>query len=241
MKKLLTLCFILVAALSTAQELEYPFNDGENIFTYTGFTLKYNEEHEQAEWVAYHFTAEEASGEFNRTDNFREDPRIETGTASLDDYRGSGYDRGHLAPAGDLSWSLESMSDSFYMSNMSPQEPSFNRVSWRQLEALIRDWAIEHGEIYVVTGPVLTDGPYESIGENEVTIPKYYYKVILIYTETTKQAIGFMMPNRRVREPLADFVVSVNFLEAITGIDFFHLLSDSIEEQIEAQANYSSW
>ncbi|MDZ7792136.1 MAG: DNA/RNA non-specific endonuclease [Spirochaetia bacterium] len=121
---------------------------------HTGYTLSYSEEHEQAEWVAYKLTIEELQGDVERTDNFREDKKVDTETASLSDYRGSGYDRGHLAPAADFSWSEEAMSDTFYLSNMSPQKPGFNRGIWRSLESQVREWAIRDKALLVVTGPV---------------------------------------------------------------------------------------
>jgi endonuclease G, mitochondrial len=241
MNRIISLIVIFLSPITIWAQLEIPANNGDNVFEYEGFTLKYNEEFEQAEWVAYKLTADKANGDIKRTNNFREDPRVESKTASLDDYKGSGFDRGHLAPAGDMSWSKEAMSDSFYMSNMSPQDPWFNRVTWRQLEALVRDWAIEHDSIYIVTGPILTDPPYESIGENEIAIPHYYYKVILDYSQPNLNAIGFIFPNRRSKRPLSDFAVSVNFVEAITGIDFFHKLDDEIEEILESNNNFNNW
>lgn len=234
--------FTVITHVASAERLELPaVKEGEVIYEYTGFALVYNEEHEQAEWVAYHLTAEEVAGEFERKNNFRADPQVEFGTASLDDYSRSGYDRGHLAPAGDLKWSEESMSDSFYMSNMSPQAPGFNRIIWKNLEALVRDWGEIHNEIYIVTGPVLTDGPYNTIGENEVSIPRYYYKVVLDYYGSDVRMIGFILPNKKSNVPLYAYVVSVDFVEAITGIDFFYLLPDDVEEELESKSEFSKW
>jgi endonuclease G len=240
MKRLIFIVLILFAYLIHAQELELPYSDSE-IYEYAGFTLKYNEEYEQAEWVAYQLTKEEVLGEFGRRNNFRKDPLILTGSATLKDYKGSGYDRGHLAPAGDMKWSKEAMSDSFYMSNMSPQLPQFNRGIWKSLEALVRKWAIEHEEIYIITGPILTDGPYETIGENEVAIPKRYYKVILDYVGPDIKAIAFIISNEKSKIPLCAFAVTVDTVEYITGIDFFYLLPDEIEEDLEGQAHYFAW
>jgi endonuclease G len=124
---------------------------------------------------------------------------------------------------------------------MSPQEPWFNRVTWRQLEALVRDWATEHDSIYIVTGPVLTDGPYETIGENQVAVPRYYYKVVLDYSQPEIKAIGFVFPNYRSRLPLSHFAVPVDFVEAITGIDFFYQLADEIEDILESNVDFKNW
>ena len=136
-------------------ELPY-FEETDTILYYTGFTLKYNERYEQAEWVAYQLTDDEVWGTLDRADNFRADRSISTESASLSDYKGAGYGRGHLAPAADMKWAPEAMSESFLMSNMSPQDPGFNRGIWKKLEGLIRDWAVDNEEIYVVTGPILT-------------------------------------------------------------------------------------
>jgi endonuclease G len=222
--------------------LEIPLlEDGDELIVHTGFSLVYDEEHEQATWVAYELTRDEVYGIHERADNFRADPSIRTGSASLDDYRGSGYDRGHLIPAADLPWSEQAMSDSFYMSNMSPQEPSFNRGIWASLEAVVRNFAATEGSVYVVTGPVLTDGPYETIGDNEVSIPNYYYKVVLDYVEPELKAIGFILPNEGSRADLTEFAVSVNDVEEMTGIDFFPQLPPDHEEELESSYDVSLW
>jgi endonuclease G len=243
MRKLFVIVVLLFAIsvyFANAQALELPYTEDE-VLEYTGFSLVYSEEHEQALWVAYHLTKEEALGEFPRKNNFREDPNIVTGTATLDDYRGTGYDRGHLAPAGDMKWSAEAMDDSFYMSNMSPQVPGFNRDIWRQLEALVRYWAIVHEELYIVTGPILTDGPYETIGENEVSVPKRYFKVILDYREPDIRMIAFILTNEKSKTPLYTAVVTVDTVEYITGLDFFPTLEDELEERLEGEAHYFVW
>ena len=104
------------------------------------------EEHEQPAWVIYRLTKQQAlTKAAKRDDNFKEDPSVPTGSATLADYRRSGYDRGHLAPAADMAYSRQTMEDSFFMSNMSPQRPAFNRGIWKDLEAQVRDFAISEG------------------------------------------------------------------------------------------------
>ncbi|MDA3853813.1 MAG: DNA/RNA non-specific endonuclease [Bacteroidales bacterium] len=93
----------------------------------TYYSLSYSEAHEQAEWVFYILTKDMVNGTTERTDNFREAPKISTGSASLADSKYSGYDRGHLAPAKAMSLNDTSMSKSFFLSNKSPQNASFNR------------------------------------------------------------------------------------------------------------------
>jgi len=220
-------------------ELPSLAND-EVIIEHTGFRLVYNEKHEQAKWVAYEFTKAETLKKVDRTDDFRDDPKILTGSATSTDYKGSGFDRGHLAPAGDLSWSADAMSCSFFYSNMSPQKPSFNRGVWKKLEEQVRDWAKTYDTIYVVTGPVLEDS-LPTIGENKVSIPKYYYKVILEYKSNVTKAIGFILPNKKSSFPLNKFIVSIDSVEQMTGIDFFHQLPDSIENKIEKSVCNACW
>jgi len=175
-----------------------------------------------------------------RTNDFRIDNKVTTGSASLSDYKGSGYDRGHLAPAGDMKWSSTVMSESFYMSNMSPQKPGFNRGIWKKLEGSVRNWADDNGEIHVVTGPILT-GSYSSIGYNGVSIPNYYYKVILDYREPEIKGIGFVLPHQKSKSSLQSFAVSIDEVERKTGIDFYHSLPDEIENQIESSIDVSKW
>ena len=179
------------------------------------------------------------SGE--RKDNFREDKAVSTGSATLNDYKKSGYDRGHMAPAADFRWSFDAMNDTFYLSNMCPQTHAFNAGIWSDLEEAVRSIAYEDECIYVVTGPVLTDGPYETIGENKVAVPNYFYKVILDYSAPTVKAIGFIMPHENSKEPLSYFAVTVDEVEDMTGLDFFPLLPDDEEEKLESSLDTTLW
>ena len=164
------------------------------IIHHTYYCLSYDEAHEQAEWVYYELIPGMITGSIERTDNFRPDPNVSTGSAELIDYKGSGYDRGHLAPAGDMKSSRTAMSNSFYMSNMSPQEPSFNRGIWKTLEATVRTWAISSGKVYVATGPVFQNNK-GSIGTNQVTVPGHYYKVV--YDPSEEKMIGLVLPHEK--------------------------------------------
>jgi endonuclease G len=226
---------------ATSLKLEIPAtNPTEIIITHTGYSLLYNETHEQAGWVAYELTKEETTKIVERTNKFMVDPLVKTGTANDNDYAGSGYDKGHLAPAADMGWSSITMAESFYYSNMSPQEPGFNRGVWKRLEELVRTWAIENNSIYIVTGPVLTTG-LSTIGANKVSVPKYFYKVILDYTEPSIKGIGFIMTNTSSGEPLQTFAVTIDSVEKFTGIDFFPLLPDDQEQKIESTLCVSCW
>lgn len=221
----------------------YPkFKKKEQVIKHLGYTLCYDENYEQAKWVAYRLTAGMCNNnEEERTDDFREDKSIKTGSAIPDDYKKSGYDRGHLCPAGDMSWSPIAMSESFFMSNMSPQAPKFNRGIWKTLETQVREWAKNEEEIYIVTAGVLEKG-LPTIGEkNKVAIPKYYYKIILDVKGEEKKAIAFVMPNEGSKESIFDFAVTIDSVERLTQINFFPALPDNIENNLESMLNVELW
>lgn len=223
------------------KSIEIPkLKKADTLIEHIAYSLTYNEKHEQANWIAYQLTSTEANNVFERSDKFIEDPFIKTGTASNKDYSKSGYDRGHLAPAADMGWSEQSMIESFYFSNMSPQAPSFNRGIWKELEALVRDWAILYDSIYIVTGPILTDS-LKQIGPNQVSIPLKYYKAILDNSADRKQAIAFILPNEGSDKNLTEFVISIDELEKISGIDFFDSIPNKTEKLIEKKSCIECW
>lgn len=225
------------------------------IRAFSYYSLCYRESYEQAEWSAYCLTDSQLEKNAGRTDNFRADPLISTGSATLSDYRGSGYDRGHLTPAADMAFSKESMSETFFMSNMSPQTPQFNRGIWKELEAETRRWVQKFGRAYIVSGPILDKTPdaYKKIGKNEVSVPEFYYKVILVplYSDETDRqtpenadsatAIGFIIPNTECNDSFFAYAVSVDEVEQRTGIDFFPLLEDSVERRVESEKQLDKW
>ncbi len=239
--------YTLIAALlslfhNVPDGLEIPaVTNPDAVVEHTNYTLQYDERFEQADWVAYELTADEAEGTVKRGNSFREDPYVLTGSAELSDYKKSGFDRGHLAPAGDMKFSPDAMSESFYMSNMSPQRPGFNRGIWKELEEMVRKWAEENGSLYVVTGPVLNKPYYPVIGENKVAVPEFYYKVLLDYTEPEIKGIGFILPNKKCEDPLGDYAVPIDRVEEVTGIDFYPKLPDGEEDRIEGNIDLSLW
>ena len=225
----------------TIKNLELPIIDAnDQIIKHEAYILKYNETYEQAEWVAYQLTATETLSLYERSNDFKEDPEVKTGSATNSDYANSGYDRGHLAPAADMGWSEITMQESFYFSNMSPQDPSFNRGIWKKLEELIRDWAVEYDSLYVVTGPVLKTG-LKTIGTNKVAVPGYYYKVIYTYFNGAHNAIGFVLKNEGSKDALNSHAVSIDSVENFTGINFFPNLPDDVESKIESTTCTSCW
>ena len=203
------------ASLHEAKRLfEYtellPSGEGE-IVRHTYYTLSFNSRHKQANWVYYILGSEGKERVAERTDRFREDKKVSSGSAKPSDYIKSGYDRGHLCPAADMAHSAEAMEETFLMSNISPQLPVFNRGIWKSLEKLVRDW-----------------------GEKE-----RIYKVV--YAPGARQMIAFVLPNTQEKRQLRDYAVTVDSVERLTNIDFFPQLSDTLENRLEAAVNYDSW
>lgn len=232
--KFLPYFFFLLPALSLSGQ-NLPIGGSCQIIKHRHYTLCYSEEHEQAKWVFYELTKAEVHASTPRKDTFREDPKVATGSARPADYKGSGYDRGHLAPAADMEMDSISMLESFYMSNMSPQKPSFNRGIWKKLEMQVRDWAMQEDTILVVTGPVFVDN-LGAIGENRVTVPGYYYKIILDVTGE-KKLVAFLMKNEASSKELFHFSIPADSLEALTGINFFPELEVIVEKGEKGNTN----
>jgi endonuclease G len=213
----------------------------DEIILHKAYVLCYSEKYEQAKWVAYRLTSGMCAGNGEeRSNNFREDRDVPGGSATPDDYKKSGYDRGHLCPAGDMGLNEETMSESFLMSNMSPQVPAFNRGIWKSLESDVREWAKENKEIFVVTAGVLRDS-LPTIGLHKVAVPEYYYKVVLDVAAPGYKAIAFVLPNKASRASVFSYAVSIDSVEWLTGIDFFPALPDSLEHLLEAEADSTQW
>lgn len=230
-------------------------NPDEEVIHHAAMSLVYSEKHEQAKWVAHIILPEIIKGKEGRSNDFREDSLIKTGTATEIDYflktknedgsyeyDGFGYDRGHLAPSADFRWSKKALSQSYLYSNMSPQLAAFNREKWGELEDILRGYIYNHPttQLYVVTGPILHDSlPKIERSINKVSIPEYFYKVVVDLTH--QKAIGFIMPNQKINYPLNNYAVSINEVETATGIDFFHQIEDALEDALEKQNVIKDW
>lgn len=220
----------------------FPTSTTGQIIKHSYYAMSYHEEHEQPEWVAYELTKESIRVKnVKRSGDFRPDPKVRKASAVKSDYRGSGYDRGHLVPAGDMAFNEKAMSETFYLSNMSPQIRNFNSGVWRQLEESVRDWAWDNKHIYVISGPVLTRGILDKIGPNKVSVPEEYYKVILDYTQPSLKGIAFLMPNEIGTLPMMDYALSIDEVEEITGIDFFPEIAVEEQAKLESQYDVRSW
>jgi endonuclease G len=228
-------CFLFpgyASAQINSFSVGFPVTDSTRVYHYSGFSLQYHVDHKQAEWVGYYICADRLIKNATRSSKFYFDDNVPGGSAKDSDYKGSGYDRGHLAPAADMAWSERSMKNSFFFTNMSPQVPAFNRGIWKQCEEWVRQKAPAYDTLFIVTGPVLGDSlPF--IGESKVSVPNMYYKAILGKKDTTTVGIGFLIPNAASKDSLMHFAVPVDSIEAITGFNLFPLVPEHIQRSVE--------
>ena len=202
--------------------------------------LSFNPQYHIPNWVAWELTADETSGEISRTNKFSADPEIPE-SAETWDYNYSGYDRGHMAPAGDMRWNREAMEQTFLMTNICPQVKSLNAGSWKNLEEKCRQWAQADSAIYIVCGPVIDGKPIEYIGDTRVYVPRQFFKVIISPYANPARGIGFIMPNGKVPGGMQACAVPIDSVESLTGHDFFASLPDDIEADVESQCDFHYW
>lgn len=208
---------------------------------YVGFTVAFNPRMHQPNYVVWTLDPHETDGEFTRNNvQFMPDETV-TGCATLEDYYKSGFDRGHMAPAADMKWSREAMIECHYLTNMCPQDKSLNAGAWATVEKNARKWAMKHGSLVIVCGPILSDRLTREIGPTPVPVPERFFKVILALNSEEPMGIGFIMPNSYVEDGAQATVVSIDRVEEVTGFDFFSDLPDDIEDNVESQANLSKW
>ena len=217
--------------------MEIPLMNKEQgqIIQRTGYTLSYHAKHRTPQWVAWELTKEETRGNEERTNEFQPDPDVMGAKVVTYDYSHSGYDRGHMAPAGDMKWSKKAMQESFYMSNICPQDHNLNTEDWNDLENKSREWARRYGKVYIVCGPIYNGMRNEYIGDHRVKVPDAFFKVILINHDRKQAALGFYFENKAGERPLSEYLVSVDKLEDMTGLDFFSALPDEIENRLEKE------
>lgn len=217
----------------------FPTSTSGKIYNHDAYSFSYVEDHEQAEWVAYELNDSDFSNSnnYNRP-YFNQDPLVESRSADWRNYKKSGYNKGHLCPAGDRKKSYDLYKETFFTSNATPQLHKFNAGIWNRLEQKTRYWATKHNGIYVATGGVLTKD-LKTIGEEKVSVPNYFYKILL--TKDGKKMIGFLVPHKESKKALYEYSVSVDEIEKATGIDFFPELDDIIENELEKNVNYKKW
>lgn len=240
MKFAIAILLLVSNTLVFSKSVDYLPVPSNDLVRHTYYTLSYNEKYEQANWVYYSLTDSMViNGGSERSNKFKVDKLVSTGSAKSADYTKSGYDRGHLCPAADMDFNPIAMEESFLMSNICPQAPDFNRGIWKELETEVRNWAKKEHKLYVVTGPVFNDNK-GTIGQEEVLVPGYFFKILYEETDQPK-IIAFVFPNRKSDRPLADFAVSIDEAEKLTGFDFFSQLPDELENKLESRVDLSGW
>jgi endonuclease G len=220
MKALTTILLILISTISFSQSLPQKIDEDNQIIQHNGYIVSYNETCEQANWVYYVLKPSDLVGtETKRRNDFRADDSVKTGSAELSDYKYSGYDRGHLKPAGDEPCDSAQMSETFFLSNIAPMDASFNRGAWKRLENHVRNLAIDSDSIIVITGGVLKEG-LNTIGDNKVCVPSHFFKVLYIYKKGKLEVMCFLMSNSKLDENISTYLVEIDALEDFVKIDF---------------------
>lgn len=208
-------------------------------YEYEGFRLSFNHHNRTPNWVAWELLATETNGEARRHNKFWQDMDVE-GCPTTNDYRGSGYDRGHMCPAADQKWSQKAMDDCFVMANMCPQDHALNSGAWNTLENKERTWAVRDSALVIVAGPIYSKDDVKTIGGG-VLVPGAFFKAILAPYQERPRAIAFVFPNMSAPGNMQNYVMTVDDLEQLTGYDFFASLPDSIENEVESVASFREW
>ena len=242
------ICLLILNVYSdvvvSQNKIEIPiskYKEKEVTLKRTSYTLSFNKETNLPNWVAWQLDKEKLVERVSRKRySFKPDPNINSSQAVVtQDYANSGYDRGHMCPAGDSRWSGEAMKESFYMTNICPQHPNLNGGDWHELEQACRRWA-EKDKLYIVCGPILYKKALNPpIGkEHKIRVPDAFFKVILTGVEKgNPRAIGFIYKNSAGNRPLDSYVNSIDQVERITGLDFFSALPDEVENRVEKDYN----
>lgn len=218
----------------------WPSSSFDQLVYHDHYMLSYSEPHEQAEWVAYELKREHLTYDNRKRPYFIEDPKVKSKSADWRNYKGSGYDRGHLCPAGDRRFSEYAYNETFYTSNIAPQNRQFNAGIWNRLEIQIRDWCKRYGDLYVITGGVLTDN-LEEIGSEDVDVPNEFYKIVFRKDGDSIKSLAFVFPNTDSQKRLEAFLVSIDEIEVLTGIDFFFKKSENWQNEAESTDSSRGW
>ena len=223
--------------------LELPdFTAGDRIIRHDGFVLSYDADARIPKWVAYELTAEETNGDAERDELiFKMDPSYKRTQAMREDYSESGWTKGHMACAGDFKWDTDAMQETFYLTNICPQDEELNKGDWNYLERQCRAWARKYGMVWIVCGPIVGKNRYGTIGERDVVVPDAFFKAVLAPGKNGYQSIAFVMGNDAQRYYLDKCSMSVNELERRTGFDLFPALPDDVEDFVESQYRPADW
>lgn len=226
---------------SALEQVVLPADISNYDIKYTGFNVAFNPEKHQPNYVSWILTADKTDGPYSRKDvSFAPDENVE-GCATLSDYRNSGFDRGHMAPAADMKWSKQAMADCHLLTNMCPQDKRLNSGAWATVEKNARRWVQKHGTLVIVAGPVLSDDMPRTIGKSVIPVPERFFKVIVAPEADPPLGIAFIMPNGYIEGGAQATVASIDQVEQITGFDFFSSLADDIESEVESQNSLRIW
>lgn len=247
----------LRASLNLMQVVGYPQTEKElEVVEHSAMVIGFDCEYKMATWVFHVLTPDVSFGTVTRTNDFRVDERVSCGSSVEADYflrkekpdgtygyDGFGFDRGHLAPSADFRWSSTALSESYYYSNMTPQRPEFNRESWAELEGLLRTIVDQEKKtFYILTGPVLNENlPVIDRSVNKLRIPELHYKIIVDLSQESPRGMAFLMHNKKSTGRLSEYVVSIDSIETLTGIDFFPAINETLEKQIESRSDFNAW
>ena len=212
----------------------------ELIIKKKAYIVSYNKDTKIPNWVAWHLTGDHSDGSVGRSNAFYEDEEVPLPRATSEDYRGSGWSRGHMCPAGDNKWDLEAMRQSFSLINVCPQDASLNSGLWNSMEIECRNWAKRFQDIYIICGPVFYKQEHEQIGNNKVYVPEAFFKVVLCLNGEPK-GMGFVVKNNAGTKKRDLYYNSIDQVERITGIDFFPILPDDLENEIESKLEMDLW
>lgn len=239
---------LLLSVAVNAQQYEMPAkltNKPEKIIKHEAYTVSFNTSTLTPNYVAWCLTPDRVNGKTKRTDFFDGDPMIEQKYRVIHgDYSSSRFDRGHMCPAADNRQSYKAMTECFFMTNMCPQNHGLNTGAWNDLEIQCRSWARNYKKIYIVAGPIFDNGGQRKIGRRRgfrIAVPDRFFKVVLMVGKNSTKAIGFIYPNGNAQGEMRDYAVSVDAVEKAAKIDFFPLLEDKIENQVEAVCKPSAW
>lgn len=215
----------------------------EEVVWHKGYTVSFNRRTKLPNWVAWKLNKTRTEGTYGRSDDFQPDPDIKKGSTAEDaDYRGSGYDRGHMCPAADNKYDRQAMTECFYFSNICPQLHNLNGGDWKELEEKCRKWARKYGCIYIACGPIITSSSPKTIGNNKITVPDAFYKVVMRQNgKNDAKAIGYIFKHKKQNRPLDEYAVSVDEVERQTGINFFSKMPDRVEKKMEASFDVNDW
>lgn len=233
---------------NTYEQLEMPgeiIGKREIILMKSQFTISYNSATNCPHYVCWHLSHDRTRGDLKRPDDFVPDNVLGSSMqVNTHDYSGSGYDRGHMCPAGDNKNSRQAMLESFNMSNVCPQNHDLNAGDWNELEELCREWSRDYNDLYICCGPIFDSDNPRTIGKRnrdvQIAVPDRFFKVVLMMGKNPR-AIGFIFPNDGKRRPLRSYAVTVDRVEQQTGIDFYPQLPDDVEKKVEAMCRPADW